>query len=214
MKSKLPSRLAGALAAALAVAGAGAAAAQDYQGYPPPPAPPPGEYAPPPEGAEPPGSVYGPRAQYYDRDYAQRYSQWAAQNCIDQRNNTVAGAAIGGVMGALLGAGVAGHHDQGAGAVVGGALGATAGAAIGHNAGADCPPGYYVRAGAPVFAYPGPAPYPYPPNVIYGPGWYTPWVWYGGQWVYRPYRYWYWGHRTYWGPYYRPGPYHYRYHRW
>lgn len=200
-------RLIGAALSLTVAAVACPAAAQPA--YPPAPpaysAPPPGQYAPPPPGADTPGAVYDPRAQTYDRDYAQHYSEWAAQNCIDQRNNTIAGAAIGGVMGAILGAGAAGRHEQGAGAVIGGALGATAGAAIGAGSGPTCPPGYVARDGAPGFVYGPPA---------YGPGWYNPWVWTGGVWVYRPYRYWYWHNRPYWPPGYRPGRWEYRYHRW
>jgi hypothetical protein len=177
------------------------------------PAPPAGQYAPPPPDAEGPGATYDPRAQLYDREYAQRYSEWAAQNCIDRRNNTIAGAAIGGVFGALLGAGVAGHHDRGAGAVIGGALGATTGAALGANS-AACPPGYAVRAGAPAFAAPPVYGYAYPPQVVYGPAWYNPWIWSGGAWVYRPYRYWYWSNGAYWRPGYHPGHWRYRYRRW
>ena len=177
-------------------------------------APPSGQYAPPPSGSEAPGSTYDDRAQQYDRDYADRYSRWAAQYCVDRRNNsTAAGAVIGGVLGAVLGSNVAGRGDHAGGAIVGGALGATAGAAIGANtsASASCPPGYVVRADAPPFDY---APGPYPVDVIYGPAWYQPWVWVDGRWVYRPYRYWYWNHQAYWRPDWRPGPWDYHYRHW
>jgi hypothetical protein len=165
--------------------------------------PPPGQYAPPPDGAE--LSTYDPREQQYDRDYAASYQRWAGRYCVDQRSqNTAAGAIIGGVLGAMLGAGVAGHHDQAAGALAGGALGAVGGAAIGSSAGAGgaCPPGYFVAPGAPTFFYSGPV---YGPLVA-TPTWYHPWVFAGGRWVYRPYRYWYWANRRYdyGGP---PGPY-------
>jgi len=108
------------------------------------------------------------------------------------------------VLGAVAGSAIAGRGDHFAGAVVGGAVGATAGAAVGASSGrgAYCPPGYIVRAGAPGFVYGGPV---YGPGVIYGPGWYNPWFWSGGQWIYRPYRYWYWGHRWFWGPGWRGG---------
>ena len=120
---------------------------------------------------------------------------------------------IGGVLGAVLGSNVAAHGAQGAGTVVGGALGATAGAAIGANTSqnAACPPGYIVRAGAPVFTYGGPG---YAPEVVYGPAWYQPWVWVDGRWVYRPYRYWYWHNDAFWRPGWRPGPWAYHYGRW
>jgi hypothetical protein len=165
-----------------------------YQGqypdrYPDQSAPPPGEYAPPP-GSD----SYDYRYQQYDRDYAGRYSAWAAENCIDRRNNnTAAGAIIGGVLGAVIGSGVAGHHERGEGAVVGGVLGAGAGAAIGSSSSDSrgCPPGYYVRAGAPAFYYGGPA-------VVVAPSWYNPWAWSGGHWIYHPYREWYYNHPAYW----------------
>jgi len=176
------------------------------------PAPPAGQYAPPPTGSEGTGASYDNRAQYYDRDYADRYSQWASRNCVDRRSNTAAGAVIGGVVGAVAGSGLAGRGDHAAGAFAGGALGATAGAAIGANASnaPACPPGYAVAAGAPAFYYQ-PS---YPPAVVYGPAWYQPWTWIDGHWVYRPYRYWYWTHRAYWRPDWRPGPWVYHYHRW
>jgi hypothetical protein len=188
-----------------------AAAAQSAPNSPAPSAPPAGQYAPPPAGSETAGSTYDQRAQQYDRAYADQYSRWAAQNCIDQRNNTVAGAAIGGVLGAVLGSSVAGHGAHAAGAVAGGALGATAGAVIGSNATNACPPGYVVAPGAPAFYDADPA---YPVEVVYGPAWYQPWVWVDGRWVYRPYRYWYWTNQAYWRPNWRPGPWRYHYHRW
>ena len=163
------------------------------QGYGSDEAPPPGQYAPPAGGPS-----YDPRAEQYDRDYADRYQDWAARYCIDRRNNnTAAGAVIGGVLGALVGSSVAGHHDRGEGAVVGGLVGAGAGAAIGSSSNPDssvCPPGYAVAPGAPAFAYAPPA---YAPVVV-APAWYNPWVFAGGRWTYRPYRYWYYGHPDYW----------------
>lgn len=203
------------LAAGLALAALAQGGAAVAQPYGPPIAPPQGQYAPPPPGAEARGAIYDPRAQAYDRDYAQRYSEWAAQYCENRQrsNNTAAGAVIGGVLGAVIGSNVAGRHDRGAGAVAGGALGAVAGAAIGNNASTNpgsCPPGYVVRPGAPAFAY-GPG---YSTAVVVGPSWYNPWFWSGDRWVYRPYRYWYWNNRTYWRPDYHPGRWQYRYHRW
>ena len=167
-------------------------------GQPPPgydtgAAPPPGQYAPPPG---PDTSSYAPAAQQYDQGYAAAYQQWAARYCVDQRNqNTAAGAIIGGALGALLGAGVAGHHNQGVGALAGGALGATTGAVIGSNSGAGgaCPPNYVVAPGAPAFSYNGPV-YAAP---VAAPGWYHPWIYSGGRWTYRPYRSWYWDNRGY-----------------
>ncbi|HEY3951402.1 glycine zipper domain-containing protein [Phenylobacterium sp.] len=173
-------------------------------------APPPGQYAPPPPGYEQSGAVYDDRAQRADRDYADRYSRWAAQYCMDKRaNNSAAGAIIGGILGAVVGSNVSGRHSKTGGSIIGGALGATAGAAIGRNAAEQsgaCPPGYYIRAGAPAFYYGGPA-------VYVGPAWYNPWAFEGGVWVYRPYRYWYWTHESYWRPGWRPGPWDYHYRR-
>jgi len=178
-----------------------------------PTAPPSGQYAPPPAGSEQAGAVYDRRSQDADRAYADQYSRWAAQYCVDKRNNEAAGAVIGRVLGALAGSGIAGHGVHVGGAVLGGALGATAGAAIGADAqpGPACPPGYVVAAGAPAFAYAGP---PVPPAVVTGPEWYQPWVWIDGRWIYRPYRYWYWDHGAYWRSDWRPGPWHYYGHRW
>jgi len=184
-----------------------------YQNGPPgapPIAPPSGQYAPPPPGSETQGSVYDDRAQRADREYAERYSAWAQQYCMDKRaNNAAAGAIIGGILGAVVGSNVSGRHSKTGGSIIGGALGATAGAAIGRNAAEEsgaCPPGYYTRQGAPAFYYPGPA-------VYAGPGWYNPWFFEGDVWVYRPYRYWYWTHETYWRPGWRPGPWDYHYRR-
>lgn len=180
-----------------------------YQGGPPI-APPSGQYAPPPPGSETQGAVYDDRAQRADRDYAERYSAWARQYCMDKRaNNTAAGAIIGGILGAVVGSNVSGRGSKTGGSIIGGALGATAGAAIGRNSAEQsgaCPPGYYIRPGAPAFYYPG-------PPVYVGPAWYNPWFFEGGVWVYRPYRYWYWTHEAYWRPGWRPGPWDYHYRR-
>jgi len=170
-----------------------------------PPAQPPGYepgYAygppdvPPPEGYRP--NAYGydqtARAREEDRRYAESVERWAAENCYDQRReNQAAGAVIGGVLGALLGSGVAGPHDRGTGAVVGGLAGAMAGSAIGASSTSPgCPPGYYVRSGAPPFYAPG-----FGGGYVYAaPPGYRPWIWAGGRWSYRPYPY----HR-YWDTY-------------
>jgi hypothetical protein len=175
-------------------------------------APPAGQYAPPPSGADASGAAYDDRSQRYDRDYADRYHEWASRYCVDRRDNTAAGALIGGMLGAVAGSGLAGRGGHTAGAVVGGSLGATAGAAVGAaTRPAACPPGYVVAPAAPVFSY---QPGYYPPAVVYGPAWYQPWIWVDSHWVYRPYRYWYWTHRAYWRPDWRPAPWSYRYRRW
>lgn len=209
MQSKAMGRVAavlGLVSGVAMLAQAPLATAQDYQGDPTPP----GGYAEPPPGYDQGDATYDDQAQQYDRDYAQRYSEWSAENCVNQRNNNAAaGAIIGGVLGAVIGSNAAGRHDRTGGAVVGGALGATAGASIGANSGAGgaCPPGYVVRAGAPAFYYGG-GPY------YAGPAWYNPWVFVGGRYVYHPYRYWYWNHRNYWKPGFRGRPFKYRYRRW
>ena len=116
-----------------------------------------------------------------------------------QQGNAVAGAIIGGALGAVVGSNVAGRGNRTEGAVIGGALGATAGASIGANSGSGvgCPPGYVMRAGAVPFAYAGPV---YGTSVYYAPSWYRPWVWVGGRYVYRPYRSYYWKNKRYWKP--------------
>lgn len=173
------------------VAQAGAAAAQDYdRGYDGPPQ---GQYAPPPDETY---QNYDSRAQGQDQGYSDAYNRWAGRYCVDQRNNNAAaGAVIGGVLGALVGSGVAGRGNHTGGAIVGGALGATAGAAIGSSSSSSsCPPGYVTSPGAPTFYYQGYAP------SYYGPAWYNPWIFVGGRWTYRPYRYWYYNHPNYWRP--------------
>jgi hypothetical protein len=51
-----------------------------------------------------------------------------------RQGNTVAGAIIGGIAGAVIGRSVAGHVDRGPGTVAGAALGGTIGAGIGNSA--------------------------------------------------------------------------------
>ena len=188
--------LAASAAALLASGTFDPAAAQS--GYAPPPgydrdpSPPSGSYAEPPPGMDQ-GGDYDEQSQQQDEEYAQAYSDWAARNCVNQANNTAAGALIGGILGAGIGAAVS--HNAGRGALVGGAIGAGTGAVAGAaSSQGSCPPGYVVAAGAPAFAYGGGA------YITYAPGWYRPWIWEGGRWVYHPYRHWYWAHRTYWRP--------------
>jgi len=167
---------------------------------PPPPAPPPGYepgYAYGSPDVAPPEGYRGrhddsPQAREEDRRYGEYVERWAAENCYDQRReNQAAGAVIGGVFGAILGSAVAGRHSHGAGAVVGGLTGALAGSAIGASSTSPgCPPGYFVRPGAPVFAPPA-----FGGGFVYAaPPGYRPWIWSDGHWGYRPYpyhRYWY-----------------------
>jgi hypothetical protein len=167
-------------------------------GYGPPPsggpgdeAPPQGQYAEPPPGYDQGGGEYADQEQQQDAGYADAYGRWAATNCVNQANNTAAGALIGGILGAGIGAAVS--RNPGRGAAIGGAIGLGTGAVAGASYGAGaCPPGYAMAAGAPVFAYPG--------YVAWAPGWYRPWVWAGGRWSYHPYRDWYWNHNSYWRP--------------
>ncbi len=163
-----------------------------------------GRYGAPFQGEYPPADdagrqVYNPG--YYPQyagGYQAQYAQWAAQNCfVQHRNNTVAGAVIGGVAGVVLGASLAGWAARGAWVLLGGSLGATAGAAIGASSSTGyCPQGYAVRPGAPPPYYggpaygPGPAAYyarpAYAPYPSYRRAPYRPWVWAGDRWVYRP----------------------------
>jgi hypothetical protein len=166
--------------------GAGGALAQPDAPPPPPPGYGGGEYGPPPgaDYAPPPGGPnYDQQAYYQDQQYAQNYQAWAARYCVQQHNNNVAaGAIIGGALGAIIGGGIS-HHAGGA--FVGGALGAGTGAAVGASANSgSCPNGFVVAPGAPAFVGP----------VVYAPGWYNPWVFEGGRYVYVPYRTYYWHH--------------------
>ena len=193
-----------------------AAVSTTEAGAQPPAAPPPPKAAPAAEPPPPPGAQGGysdpalqPPPGYsaqdadhdasaaeraYDQGYAAAAEQWSTANCMRQeQERTAAGAIIGGVLGAVIGSGVAGRGAHGAGALVGGGLGATAGGLIANGQGPGCPPGFTLREGAPAFAYtPAPAAYPYA-----APSWYNPWLWYDGRWVYRPYPY----HR-YWNDHY------------
>jgi hypothetical protein len=155
---------------------------------------------PPPPGYQPSDGQYetSPQAREEDQHYSYAAERWAADNCVAERaNNTAAGAIIGGVLGALVGSGLAGRYDRAGGALAGGAVGAIAGGAIGSSASnnPNCPPGYVLRRGARPF-YPGPI---YGGGVVYvAPPDYDPWIWYGNHWIYRPYpyhRYWYRTHR-------------------
>ena len=176
-----------------------------YQGdqgsYNEPPPPPQQGYqggpynVPPPQGYSADDRAYdqSQAARAADDRYSYAAEQWAAANCIaEHQNSTAAGAVIGGILGAIAGGAIAGPYDRGAGIVAGGALGAVTGGAIGSaqaSQNPNCPPGYALREGSPAF-YPGPI---YGGVVYAAPGWYDPWVWYGGHWIYRPYpyhRYW------------------------
>ena len=206
-----------ALSLGVSTVAAGVASAQDA---PPPPqgydqgqsqgydqGPPPGDNQGPPPGYDPNnpnnpppppqgynGADQSAQARAQDQAYAANAQQWMAANCIQKQNNSAAGAVVGGVLGAVLGSAIGGRGNHFAGAVVGGTVGAVAGGAIGSSSsGPGCPSGYVVREGAPAFYAPA--------GVVYAaPGWYNPWVWAGGAWVYRPYPY----HRYYYGRYYGP----------
>ncbi|HLI66480.1 MAG TPA: hypothetical protein VKU90_08960 [Caulobacteraceae bacterium] len=194
-----------ALAFGVAAVTATAVAPALAQGYPPPPpydrGPDGGPYRGPDSVQPPPGyeardasEDNSPQAREEDQRYSYAAERWAAENCIAaHQNGTAAGAVIGGIFGAVIGAGIAGPHDRGAGAVIGAGVGGLTGAAIGASAANDnpnCPPGYALREGAPAF-YPGPV---YGPIVYEAPDGYDPWFWDDGHWIYRPYpyhRFWY-----------------------
>jgi hypothetical protein len=169
---------------------------------PPPPPPPPSGY----DGSQPPPPPPGyqqgqdPRQQEQDRQYAAYAQQWAQAYCIKAHADTGTGAVIGGAIGAILGSGLSGRHDHAGGAILGAGVGALGGAAVASGTDSNatspgCPPGFVVRGGAPAFGY---APQGY---YYAAPGWYRPWVFYGGVWTYRPYPYHVWYYRHYgWGP--------------
>lgn len=144
----------------------------------------PSQPPPPPPGYE--GAPMTEDQQRADAAYATAAQQWAAENCVKSGGNVAAGAVIGGIFGALIGAGVSGYGHTGAGTAIGAAIGGTAGAAIASGqqgaTSPGCPPGYVLRGGAPGFYYGG-------PYVYAAPAWYNPWIWYGGSWLYRPYPY-------------------------
>ncbi|HWF78408.1 MAG TPA: hypothetical protein VN694_14680 [Caulobacteraceae bacterium] len=162
----------------------------------------PSQPPPPPPGYQ--GAPLSEAQQRADAAYATAAQQWAAQNCVKSGGNVAAGAVIGGIFGALIGAGVSGYGHTGAGTAIGAAIGGTAGAAIASGqqgaTSPGCPPGYVLRGGAPGFYYSGYA----GPYMYAAPSWYQPWIWYGGEWLYRPYPYhtWYYGH---YGRYYGRG---------
>jgi hypothetical protein len=119
------------------------------------------------------------------RAYADQYTTWTQQNCVDERTgNIAAGAIIGGALGAIAGSALS--HGHTSVTLAGGAVGAVAGAEIGATS-SNCPPGYKVRAGAPVFVYDGPYP---TTEVVYKLGLYHPWVWVDSHWAYVPYGHW------------------------
>ena len=165
----------------------------DASAPPPEPAPPQG-YAP--GQAPPPPPGYAPTPDYAaqqatDARYAADAQRWAAQYCVKSHGNVAAGAVIGGVLGAIVGGAAGGRHSGGSaafGAVVGAGTGAAIAGSENNATSPGCPPGYVVRAGAPAY------PYSYPGYYYAAPGWYQPWVFIGGDWVYRPYPYhdWYW----------------------
>ena len=55
-----------------------------------------------------------------------------------QGNNEVAGAVVGGGVGALAGSAIAGHGDRTAGAVIGGVAGAVVGSQVGKSGSTNC----------------------------------------------------------------------------
>lgn len=194
---------------------------------PPPPGPPAPAYAPAPaapQAAPGPGGDYNSWAYQQDyQNYRNQYAAWAEQNCVTKHQNNIAtGAIVGGVFGALLAGSIAGWAARGAWILFGGSLGLGVGAAVGAATSAPgCPNGYFVRAGAPPFAYSGPA-YAYRPPAYgpdYGPAYYATQPTYGSSYyaprpAWRPNGGWYWDgyrwvRRPYQNYYYRPAPYSY-----
>lgn len=163
-------------------------------------APPPGY-----DGTRPPPP---PRGWRDDGEYRQDYAEddrfalsaerWAQNNCVKAQNNAGVGAVVGGLIGALVGNAASRPRDRTGGTLAGAAIGAAGGAVVGgassNATSPGCPPGYVVRRGAAAFDY--------GPNFVYGaPGWYRPWVFTGGRWLYRPYPYHRFYARHYWRPY-------------
>jgi hypothetical protein len=200
---KIRTVAASALSAVLALSIVAPAFAQPA--YPPPPS---GNYPyappPPPPGAPPQG--YGDPAlnpppgysaqdaqrdaseqqREQDRAYAAQAEAWAQANCMRaEANRTTGGAIVGGILGAVIGSNLARGGGREGGAIIGGLGGAALGANVAKNSQGSCPGGFAMRPGAP--------PYPVPVVVYDAPGWYNPWIWYDGRWMYRPYPY----HRFY-----------------
>lgn len=166
----------------------------DYRNPPPEPSAPEGydgRTLPP----APQGYVAGAEDRAADARYAADAENWARNNCVKSRGNTGAGALVGGVLGAIIGGGLAGRHDTGVGMAAGAAIGAVGGAAVASSSGGEtspgCPPGFVVRGGAPVYAY-AQSDYYYA-----APSWYRPWVYVDNAWIYRPYPYHGWYYRNY-----------------
>jgi hypothetical protein len=165
-----------------------------YPDLPPPPGYDGSQPPPPPPGFQPDPAYASDPDQ--DRRYEAYAEDWAQRYCVKARSKTGTGAVIGGLLGALVGSGLSGRHDQGAGALVGGLAGAAGGAAIGSTTANEtspgCPPGFVVRGDAPAFAYQAYG----TPYYYAAPGWYQPWVFVENRWTYRPYPYygWYYGH--------------------
>lgn len=191
---------------------ADAARADQGRGYQPAPEAQSGYYedghagddvAPPPgyDGSQPPPPPPGYDARNYaddprDQRFARSAEDWAQRYCVrSSGGNTLGGAVVGGLAGALIGSAVAGRHSNGAGALIGGIAGAGIGGAAGSTADhtPGCPPGMVARGGAPAFAYDG-----YDSGYSYAaPGWYRPWIFIDNRWSYRPYPY----HAYYYGHY-------------
>jgi len=129
MTSKLLNRLviaASALSMAASPMAISAASAQD-QGYGPDngppqgyngdqgPPPPPGyngdQPPPPPPGYDP--NEAPPQQGDEDQQYARQAESWAQTYCVKSHGNVAAGAVAGGIIGALIGSGVAGRGHRG-----------------------------------------------------------------------------------------------------
>lgn len=154
----------------------------------------------------PPGYVPDQNDQHYqnqDRRYAQNAQDWAGRYCVrSERRNSAVGAFAGGILGAVIGSRLSGRHDHGDGALIGGFVGGVSGAAIASSpnrtTSPGCPPGYVMRRGAPGLEYDNDYQYA-------APGWYLPWYFLGGRWLYRPYPY----RAFYYNHYHQSSPYRY-----
>ena len=156
------------------------------------------------------------RQQAYANKDRQAYDdRYARAECVQKRRGSgVAGALIGGALGAVIGSQLGARGSRTEAGVIGGAVGAMAGGAIGSSSTEACPDGYervvvydspppdYYDGPPPGYAY-GPPPGSYygpppayyygpPPAYYYGPGPSVS-IWYGHAW--GPRRYGYYGYR-------------------
>jgi hypothetical protein len=154
---------------------------------------------------------YARQQAYADKDRQAYERRYARAECVQRkRGSTVAGALIGGTLGAIVGSQLGSRGSRTEAGLIGGTLGAVAGGSIGSSSSEPCPYGYervvvydapprdYYDDPPPAYAY-GPPPVAYynpPPAYYYGPPpgyYYEPGpsvsVWYGRSWGPRRYGY-------------------------